>query len=182
MDMNGQTMIMLTALGGAIVALATALGGVIRVLYLNGEKRYQDIIDDKNNQLDDKDKQLGTVDIERLSYRKLANDLADILEREYNLERKAKGLAAFKVVAAVEPQHNSPVTMQQQGEADVETLQKRVSAIKEAIVRKHDDVKDQRVEGTIERNTEKIIENTEVIRENSEIIQTKLDVVDGGHS
>lgn len=78
------------------------------------------------------DKQRMAAKDERLaemkSYKEIANEAVLALEAKVNEERAAKGQNLTKIIAPVVPEHSSPVTMQQQDTADLQTIRARITA------------------------------------------------------
>lgn len=80
-----------------------------------------------------KDQQIAALTIRADSYERLAKQSVNALEAVLNARRAADHEPPMPVVPPVLPQHSSPVTVDQQADADLETLKARAAAARRAL-------------------------------------------------
>jgi hypothetical protein len=80
-----------------------------------------------------KDHEIDSVTRQRDAYEKLAIQSVGAMEAAVNRNRKEAGHAPFDVIPPVVPQHNSPITDEQQYDANLETLKARAAAARRAL-------------------------------------------------
>lgn len=107
----------IAVVGVLLAALVTPLGIVFRLL-----------LDSKERQLADKDKQLEIERADKLIYKEMAAEGAIIAETAVNQNLIARGKRKIKLMAAVVPEHNSPVTEEQRAAAEMQTTRARLTA------------------------------------------------------
>jgi Flp pilus assembly protein TadB len=71
---------------------------------------------------------LKDLDSQRKSYKEIAEEAVLIVESKVNQRLDAAGHPATKVLASVVPEHSSPVSVEQQATADLQTLRARITA------------------------------------------------------
>ena len=102
--------LVLVLIVGALLALSGAVAVIFRLLQMNNERQVLDLTADRN------------------SYRQIAEEAMLQLERARNQVREVRGQAPFTTMAAVQAEHSSPVTAQQNETAHIATLRARLMA------------------------------------------------------
>src|ERR1700684_4380576 len=100
------------AIAGLLATLAGAGGVVFKLLI----KNY--------------DQQMADLKSQRDSYRQMNDESVRALESVVNAKRAASGKLPFAPLAAVVPEHSSPVTEKQQTVADIATVRAKLTAAK----------------------------------------------------
>ena len=80
-----------------------------------------------------KDHEITALSFQRDSYEKLANQAVSAMEAAVNAHRAVSGEPPFLTIPPVIPQHHSPITMNQQFDANLETLKARAAAARRAL-------------------------------------------------
>ncbi len=80
-----------------------------------------------------KDGQIATLTMRANAYEHLANQSVNAMEAAVNAKLNQANYPPFTVVPPVEPEHNSPVSPDQQADADVATLRARSVAAMRAL-------------------------------------------------
>lgn len=99
---------------GIITALLVALSGAIAVLFRMVIANY--------------DSQLTYWRSKELNWQEMTERAVSGMENEVNRKRVIAGKQPFPVLAAVLPEHSSPVTQAQKHAADLETMKARLVA------------------------------------------------------
>jgi len=97
-----------------ILTLLGALWGAIGILF--------------KKLIDAKDQHIKSAQDRGDSYREMAEEAIDDLEKAANRKLRAEGKAHFTKVADVVPEHSSPVSQKQQETADLATMRARLVA------------------------------------------------------
>ena len=102
-------------------ALVITLAALIRTSLQSLEVKHAVIVSNMKRDFRD-------MRTDRDNNRRAAEQAAIVLENRVNTERLAKGLDPFPIMAAVIPEHNSPVSPEQESAARFATIRARITA------------------------------------------------------
>lgn len=129
---------------GGIVTIAGLIGGAVVwfVSYRKGLRsdsivEWQQLLKEQKAMAqavsDRQESRIKDLEGQKKSYKEMAEEAIEVSEREVNAKRSSEGKKPFPPIANVVAEHHSPVTIEQQEAADLQTARARITAVKVAL-------------------------------------------------